>query len=167
MSYRQEFKDSVDDLMSRAEDYGDHKPAWHILAAVRGTDDDYSKHGGGVSSSMKKDKVLDDLTNHRIRAVTGIKPFHDNPKKQGKAFRDQPLELHERKLRDRLLDSGPVHYAEHYWEAVDAIKKLYQWDLQHERACDDDEAEEMDEDDGNDAIRDEAITSRRQVYGKY
>lgn len=135
MSYSPEFDDALEKLESLAEDYGDHKPLWDILVGLRGPDD---PNNGYPSSSIddKSRNRLSQLTNHRIRGVVGLYPPRADNETEDH-FREQPLTLAEQKERDRLLGKCSDHYADHYWAAVDGIKKLYSYDLQFEEEATD------------------------------
>lgn len=117
-------KDALKDLIARAERTGNWKAAWDILTGIRGVDDD--------TTEAERDE-LNHLTNHRIRAVTGLRPLHpNNPKKRKNSVTEKPLDKDERKKRDKLLAKAPEHFRTHYEKAANGLIALYNWDLKDE-----------------------------------
>jgi len=99
---------------------------WHILTALRAFD-------CHEAVDFVEEGQLKDLTTGRIRGVTGIYPA------SGSA-RITPLTPNERVERDRLLRSPFVaeHFRGHYINAVAAIRHVYRYDLESERALEED-----------------------------
>ena len=94
---------------------------WDIITGIRGVDDD--------AGDAKRQEV-NHLTNHRVRAVTGLIPLHPNkPKKRAESFNPDPLTTDEAAKRDKLLAGVPHHFREHYQKAAAGVRKLYGVDL--------------------------------------
>jgi hypothetical protein len=97
---------------------------WDVLTGIRGVDED--------TSEVARDKI-NHLTNHRVRAVTGLIPLHPGkPEKRLRSFNDTPLTEEQQKKRDKHLEKVPKHFRDHYEKAVKGVKALYDWDLKNE-----------------------------------
>ena len=98
-------------------DYGSY--TWDILSALRGPD--YVKENFIPSVRLKE------LTTARVRAVIGVKePVC------GWALHS-PLTPAEQEEREALLTHASPHFQNHYFNAVEAIKVIYGYDLWNER----------------------------------
>jgi hypothetical protein len=116
---------ALEDLITRSKNRLNPKALWDILTGIRGVDED--------ASEADRDKI-NHLTNHRVRAVTGLIPLHPNkPEKRKHSFNSTPLNKEERKKRDKYLESVPNHFRNHYKKAVDGVRDLYDWDLDDEK----------------------------------
>src|SRR4029077_5154937 len=73
---------ALEDLITRAKQRLNPKALWDILTGIRGVDED--------ATEAARDKI-NHLTNHRIRAVTGLIPLHPNkPEKRKRSFNATP-----------------------------------------------------------------------------
>ena len=116
---------AIDDLVIRAKQRSNPKAMWDILTGIRGVDEG--------TSDIERDKI-NHLTNHRVRAITGLIPLHpNNPEKRKRSFNPDALNKEDRKKRDKYLDSAPNHFKNHYGKAVDGVRDLYDWDLEKEK----------------------------------
>jgi hypothetical protein len=65
------------------------------------------------------------LTTERIRYLAVRNGAFD-------VFDSQPLSPSERKRRDDLLRAGSAHFFVHYHDAVEAIRRIFHYDLETE-----------------------------------
>jgi len=87
---------------------------WSILSALRGPDD--------MNCELKM------LTTGRIRSIVfGNWPHH------AYMCNHYTLDPDEREYRDKLLEECSLHFAAHYHSAVEAIRKVYKYDLLNEK----------------------------------
>ena len=93
-----------------------------IISALRGPDlikiDDFGHVPPGRLDRLKY------LTTGRIRAI--VAPGYNG------TVTHQPLSEAELRERDNFLRYAPTHFCSHYFEAVQAIKAVYGYDLQYE-----------------------------------
>lgn len=96
----------IDDLKAHG---ATEEQIWHILTALRSCDD------------PKCDERLKWRTTARIRGVLNLEgPFDVNP---------YALSPYDKDKRDELLTEAPSHFFYHYHDAVNAIEKLYKYNL--------------------------------------
>lgn len=121
---------ALEDLITRAKQRLNPKAMWDILTGIRGVDEGAADKES--KSEVERDKI-NHLTNHRVRAVTGLIPLHPNkPEKRKKSYTPEPLSKKEQKTRDRYLESVPAHFKNHYLKAVQGVRDLYDYDLDTE-----------------------------------
>jgi len=86
---------------------------WNIITFLRGPD--------------VENKKLKTYTTARVRAVVGMvyRYFAD--------VNDTPLTPHQIKARDEFLRKAPKHFYRHWLMVIDAVRELYNYDLQEER----------------------------------
>jgi hypothetical protein len=89
-----------------------------IISSLRGPDDI-------KGCSVRVVSLLKDYTTNRIRSIV-------SPNYYG-TVRYEPLTVEEQKLRTILLNFAPSHFQSHYYEACEAIKIVFGYDLIEER----------------------------------
>ena len=116
---------AIENLIHRGKSRNNIKAVWDIMTGLRGADDE--------TDEATRDEI-NDLCNHRIRAVTGLIPLHPgNPDKRNKSFHENLLTPKEIQKRDKLLKGAPYHFKAHYQKACRGVKALYDWDLENEK----------------------------------
>ena len=96
---------------------------WDIITALRGPD--YMKDD--ITDNFISSIRLKELTTARIRAVIGVKrPV------RGWTL-ESPLTPAEQEEREVLLTHASPHFHNHYFNAVEAVKAIYGYDLRGER----------------------------------
>ena len=91
---------------------------WDIISALRGPDYEFK--------DIEDNRRLKELTTARIRGVLQLEGAI------GIAVETRPLSPEDRIERDMLLQSTNNHFRSHYRYAVEAIKVLYNYDLNSE-----------------------------------